>query len=124
MIKLTFCLHRLPSLTREEFQAYWRGTHAPLVMTVKETLRIRRYVQLHAMPEVLEGDLRAARGGPAGYDGVAEIWWDGLEELSHIATDPGAIAAGRMLLEDERKFIDLARSPLFWGMEHTIVDVT
>ena len=31
MIKLTFCLRRLPHLTREEFQTYWREQHAPLV---------------------------------------------------------------------------------------------
>ena len=31
------------------------------------------------------------------------------------------IDAGRMLLEDERKFIDLTRSPLWWGEERVIV---
>ena len=25
MIKLTYCLHRVPSLTRAEFQDYWRS---------------------------------------------------------------------------------------------------
>ena len=28
MIKLTFCLHRLPHLGREALQACWRETHA------------------------------------------------------------------------------------------------
>ncbi len=121
MIKLTFCLHRLPALTRPAFQSYWRETHALLVMSVKAALRMRRYVQLRSMPEEMEVDLRAARKGPPGYDGVAEIWWDSLEDLAHIAADPAAIAAGRLLLEDERRFIDLERSPLFWGVEHTII---
>jgi uncharacterized protein (TIGR02118 family) len=121
MIKLTFCLHRLPSLSRAAFQDYWRGTHAPLVVSVQQPLRIRRYVQLHSMPEEMEGDLRRVRGGPPGYDGVAELWWDSLDDLSATATDPDAIAAGRLLLEDERRFIDLPRSPLFWGVEHVIV---
>ena len=121
MIKLTFCLHRLPALTRVAFQSYWRETHAPLVMSVQNALRIRRYVQLHSMPEDMETELRATRKGPAGYDGVAEIWWDSLDDLAHIAADPAAIDAGRLLLEDERKFIDLERSPLFWGMEQTII---
>ena len=31
MIKLTFCLVRLPHLSREAFQRYWFETHAPLV---------------------------------------------------------------------------------------------
>lgn len=121
MIKLTFCLHRLPSLTRLSFQEYWRGTHAPLVLSVKAPLRIQRYVQLHSMPEEMETDLRAVRGGPPAYDGVAEIWWESLEDLGAIATDQDAIDAGRLLLEDERKFIDLPRSPLFWGVEHTVI---
>ena len=38
MIKLTFCLRRLPHLSREEFQAYWRETHAPLVAERAEVL--------------------------------------------------------------------------------------
>ena len=45
MIKLTFCLTRLPGFTREAFQDYWINTHAPLVASVKDTLRIRRYVR-------------------------------------------------------------------------------
>lgn len=121
MIKLTFCLHRLPALTRIAFQTYWRETHGPLVLSVKEPLRIRRYVQLHSMPEDMETDLRRVRGGPESYDGVAEIWWDSLDDLAAIATDPAAIDAGRTLLEDERRFIDLARSPLFWGVEHAVI---
>ena len=35
MIKLTFCLHRLPGLAREAFQEYWVNTHAPLVARQK-----------------------------------------------------------------------------------------
>lgn len=121
MIKLTFCLYRLPQLTRDAFQTYWRETHGPLVRSVQAPLRIRRYVQTHAMAEDMEGDLRRTRGGPPGYDGVAELWWDSMDDLAHTASDPAAIEAGRMLLEDERKFIDLPRSPLFWGAEHPVI---
>jgi hypothetical protein len=31
------------------------------------------------------------------------------------------VDAGRRLLEDERKFIDHARSPLWWGEEKAII---
>jgi len=31
MVKLVFCLTRLPHLSREEFQRYWRERHGPLV---------------------------------------------------------------------------------------------
>jgi hypothetical protein len=120
MIKLTFALVRRPELSREAFQDYWRGTHGPLVASVKDVLRIRRYVQLHSSPEVLSTPLRVERGGPEGYDGVAQLWWDSLDDLRLNAENEAARAAGRLLLEDERRFIDLARSPLWWGEEHAI----
>ena len=107
MIKLTYALVRLPHLSREEFQTYWFETHAPLVASVKETLRIRRYVQLHSLPADVSEPLQRTRGGPEGYDGVAQLWWDSFEDMA--PGDPAAVEAGRLLLEDERRFIDLAR---------------
>jgi uncharacterized protein (TIGR02118 family) len=120
MIKLTFCLVRAPHLTRAEFQDYWRNTHAPLVARVRETLNIRRYVQLHSADPALSADIRASRGGPEQYDGVAQLWWDSWEALATGGANPGAADAARALLEDERRFIDLPRSPLWWGEEHEI----
>lgn len=120
MIKLTFALVRLPTLSREAFQAYWFDRHAPLVASVRAPLRIRRYVQMHSLPAELSDDLRKTRGGPEGFDGVAQLWWDSLDDMAASATDPAAAVAGKMLLEDERKFIDLARSPLWWGEEKVV----
>jgi hypothetical protein len=117
MIKLTFCLVRLPHLTREAFQQYWLETHGPLVASVKDALRIRRYVQLHSLPADISATLKDARQGPDGFDGVAQLWWDSFEDM---ARDPAAAEAGRLLLEDERKFIDLKKSPLWWGEEKMI----
>lgn len=119
MIKITFCLTRLPHLTREQFQTYWRETHAPLVADRAELLKIRRYVQSHSLPDVAFATLAASRAGPPAYDGVAELWWDRIEDLA--SDDPAAREAGLELLEDERKFIDLARSPIFLVEEREIV---
>jgi EthD domain len=121
MIKLTFCLVRLPTLTREAFQDYWFTKHAPLVARHREVLRIKRYVQLHSFDPALSTATRLSRGGPEQYDGVAELWWDGFDDLAATSVDPAAVDAGRELLEDERKFIDLLRSPLWWGEEKTII---
>ncbi len=121
MIKLTFALVRLPAFTRDAFQAYWFDHHAPLVKSVAEILRIRRYVQTHSLPAEISAGLRASRGGPDDYDGVAELWWDTIEDARPAAPSQDVIDAGRMLLEDERKFIDLPRSPLWWGEERTVV---
>jgi uncharacterized protein (TIGR02118 family) len=121
MIKLSFCLHRLPGLTREQFQKYWLEVHAPLVRQHAAALRIHRYVQTHTLLGEAADSLRATRGGPPGYDGVAELWWKSEKELAEAAATPAGAAAGRALLEDERKFIDLARSPLFWAREHEMI---
>ena len=121
MIKLTFCLTRLPHLSRAQFQDYWRDTHGPLVASVQEALRIRRYVQTHSAAEETEAGLRATRAGPPAFDGVAELWWNGWSDLEANNADPAARAAGALLLEDERRFIDLARSPLWWGEERVII---
>lgn len=119
MIKLTFVLRRLPRLSREEFQTYWFETHAPLVASVRDALRIRRYVQTHSLPAEVSENLRQARGGAEGYDGVAQLWWDSFEDMAKAAPQAAA-EAGRLLLEDERKFIDLPNSPLWWGEEKVI----
>ncbi|WP_334163592.1 EthD domain-containing protein [Phenylobacterium sp.] len=121
MIKLTFCLVRLPHLSLEAFQDYWFNTHGPLVASVAEVLQIRRYVQLHSLPPEASEGLRAGRGAPEPYDGVAELWFDSLEAMAQNGRRPEAQAAGRMLLEDERRFIDLARSPLWFGEEKVVV---
>lgn len=121
MIKLTFCLTRLPHLSREAFQAYWFNTHGPLVASLGKTLLIRRYVQLHSLPAEANAGVRASREAPPEYDGVAELWFDSLEALAANAARPEARAAAALLLEDERRFIDLAKSPLWWGEERSIV---
>jgi uncharacterized protein (TIGR02118 family) len=120
MIKLTFCLHRLPNLSRDAFQRYWFEKHAPLVAKHRETLRIRRYVQTHSATTEFNDLIRAGRNAPEMFDGAAQLWWDSLEDLSFANAAPEGQAAGLALLEDERKFIDLHRSPLFLGEEKTI----
>ena len=121
MIKLTFCLVRAAHLSREEFQRYGLEQHGPLVRSLAPALRIERYVQSHTLTTPVNDALRRGRGGPEPYDGVAELWWDSLAELTAGAATPEGREAGRRLLEDERRFIDLARSPVWLGEEHAIV---
>jgi hypothetical protein len=123
MIKITFCLTRKAGMTREAFQDYWFNRHAPLVASVRETLRIARYVQLHTGAYAMTDAIRAARAGsleaaPAIYDGVAQLWWTSIDDLT--LDTPETRAAGAALLADEAKFIDFARSPLWFGEEKVI----
>ena len=55
------------------------------------------------------------------FDGVAELWWESMEDLAAASSTDLGRAAGRELLEDERKFIDLARSPLWLADEHQLI---
>ena len=121
MLKLLFCLSRLPHLSREEFQRYWIERHGPLVRSHAATLGIRRYVQTHTLDHALNAALQTSRGGPDEYDGVAELWWDSADALAAATSTPQGRAAGEALLADERRFIDLERSPLFVATEHPIV---
>ncbi|HUD50839.1 EthD domain-containing protein [Parvibaculum sp.] len=123
MIKITFCLTRKPGMSRADFQDYWFNSHAPLVATHRAALRIKRYVQLHTGDFAMTDAVRIARAGsleaaPAIYDGVAQLWWESLDDL--MTDTPEAREAGRALLEDEAKFIDFAKSPLWFGEEKVI----
>jgi uncharacterized protein (TIGR02118 family) len=122
MIKLVFCLKRLPQLSLEEFQRYWLEEHGPLVRRHAETLRIKRYVQVHTTRGGINEAMRASREAAEPYDGVAELWWEGIEDVAAGNATPEGRQAARELLEDERTFIDLKRSSLWVGEEHPIVE--
>ncbi len=122
MIKLVYCLRRLPHLSREEFQRYWRETHGPLVRSHADALRIRRYVQVHTLDSPLNDVIGASRGAAEAYDGVAELWFEREEDLAEATATPEGRSAALELLEDERRFIDLPRSSLWIAQEHPIVD--
>ena len=122
MIKLVFTLRRRDGMTREDFHRYWREEHAPLVQRHAEILHIRRYVQTPISDTEFNEALAGLRGSePRFYDGVAELWWDNLEDLAVVMSDQAALAAAQELLEDEQRFIDLPNSPIWLGEENVVV---
>src|SRR5580704_17042570 len=100
MIKLVFCVHRLPGMDEAEFHRYWRDVHGPLVAQFAESLGIRRYVQTHSAARPLSDALGALRGAPDAFDGVAELWFESAEALMTSAGSPEGVAAGQALLAD------------------------
>jgi hypothetical protein len=84
-------------------------------------LGIRRYVQVHTRPSPLAELVSASRGGADGYDGVAELWFDDVQTLATSAASAEGAAAGAELLEDERRFIAVDRSPLFLAEENEVI---
>ena len=87
---------RKPGMSVGDFQAYWRGHHGPLAAKVPG---LRRYVQNHPFPE-----LYGSRNAPL-CDGVAEAWFDSLEDLQRSTQTPelGAVRA------DEPNFMDVSK---------------
>lgn len=121
MIKLTFCLRRLPHLSAAQFHDYWLNSHGPLVRRHAAALGICRYVQTHAVETAFDAGLRSSRQAPESFDGIAELWWPDDAAFERSTRDPAARAAGKALLADEQTFIDLPRSPLWFNREHEIV---
>jgi uncharacterized protein (TIGR02118 family) len=122
MIKLVYCVRRLPELSREEFQRYWRETHGLLVRERAGTLGIKRYVQVHTLDSPLNEALRASRSSDGEiFDGVAELWWESPEALAAGSSTPEGRQAAQELREDEKRFIDFGRSVMFVAEENPVV---
>ena len=107
-IKAIVFAKRKPDLSVEEFQAYWRDKHAPLV---PKTPGLRRYVQCHVVPEMYTS------GEPA-YDGVAELTWPDL-----AAFEKGWKSEEMQVEQftDVRNFIDLKKICGFLAKEVRII---
>src|SRR5215204_2797944 len=69
-------------------------------------------------PALHEALQRRNDGSPPPFDGIAELWFDALPGRERGAA---AQQAARELLEDERNFIDLPNSPIWYGEEWEVV---
>ncbi|MFB3814192.1 MAG: EthD domain-containing protein [Terriglobales bacterium] len=113
MIKLVYCLRRLPQLSLEEFQSHWLEHHSHFGFLVKS---IRRYVQYHA-PHDDPSRAEAARKQLEPYDGVAIAWFDDVAGMQAALKSAESAAA----VEDERLFIDHSRSSVCLTREEVLV---
>jgi uncharacterized protein (TIGR02118 family) len=109
MVKLIYCISKKPEMSVEEFQAYWRGTHAPIAAAIPG---LRRYVQCHVVPELYRREQQPA------FDGAAELWFDDLDAMRAAMRSPEVQAA----LEDEKNFIDHSRVASFVTVEKPVVE--
>ena len=125
MIKMIYCVKRHPDIGIDEFYRYWIEEHGPLVKRHAKELKIRKYVQCHTIKDNNEMPLNKmfqdSRHTLDAFDGVAELWWDSIDDLMAAGTTPEGADAGQILLEDEQNFIDLSRSCIFLSEEHSIV---
>ena len=98
MVKLVFCLRRLPHLSRDDFQRYWREQHAPWSPVTRMRCASDAATQLHTRTDDVNAALRASRGGPEEYDGIAELWWRDRDDLLAATASEAGQQASRELL--------------------------
>jgi hypothetical protein len=119
MIRMTLVMRRRPEMRLEEFQEYWRLAHGPRVAAHAERLDILRYVQVHTLIDPANDALVGTRGKmEAIYDGATELWWRDAQALAAALHSSAGKAAFEELLADERQFVDLAASPLWFAHEY------
>jgi uncharacterized protein (TIGR02118 family) len=113
VIKVTAFLTRKPDLSQEQFSAYWRDTHAPLVLSLAPfTSLVRRYVQQRPA-EGVSNQLPLAP-----YDGIAEIWCDNLSDVLNLIGNELFLS---LVAKDEENFLDRSRTAIFMSHETAIV---
>ena len=120
MIKFFMCCCRHPEMSRQQFQDYWLNSHGPLFQKFSNTFKVKRYVQSHTIDTPLNVGIRESRGMAEEFDGVAELWFESEEELIEAMSSPEGQKLSAMLLEDEAKFLDHARSTAFITREHEL----
>jgi uncharacterized protein (TIGR02118 family) len=108
MVKLVYCITKKPGLTDQQFFDYWKNVHGPIGSRIPG---LRKLVQSHRL--IIPGDKR-----PAGYHGMAELWFDSAESLLAARQSPEWQASHA----DEANFIDHTNVAYFVSEEHTIVD--
>lgn len=108
MVKMVAFFKRKPGVSVEDFQHYWRATHAALVVKLPG---IRRYVQSHTLRS-------GYRKGEPAYDGVAEVWFDDTDAMRAVAQ----ISAYTAVRADEANFLDLSTMGSIITEEYIIKD--
>ena len=113
MIKLIICATRKAGISPKEFDTYWRDKHGPLIKSVPEFARhIRKYVQCHRVENTVPFGIAGS------YDGVAELWFDSVEEAAIAFKEPRYL---EIIRADELKFADPDRCISFVTEELTVI---
>lgn len=95
MIKAIYFIKRKPGMALEAFREYWLKDHAALVLRVPGLVK---YVQSHTM------DAGYRKHEPL-YDGVAELWYENLDDMRKTAQAP----ISRETMADNEKFLDMSK---------------
>ncbi|HEY2257959.1 MAG TPA: EthD domain-containing protein [Variovorax sp.] len=114
LISLGF-YQRKPGLTHEQFSAWWRERHGPLIRNRPEvSCFIKRYVQHHIEP---------GRGFPGTqplpFDGFSESWFESVEARQQMHAHP---FFREQVIPDEANFIDMTQTRVLM-FDHQVVQI-
>jgi len=110
MIKGIATAARRPDFEEAAFHDYWKNVHGPLALQMDN---LKRYVQSHRLPQPLPGFEQVP------YDGVAEVWFDTLDELLHLPQNPQYQTGAQA---DEPKFLDMSKLAFMATREHVVIE--
>jgi hypothetical protein len=119
--KVTYLLTRKDGTSVEDCHRTWLADHGPLVASFARASGMARYVQSHTIAPEINQLIGAGRGLAAPLDGITEVW---VRPGGAPSPDPEtARRAGPILVEDERRFVEMGRSRCFMTREHEIFDL-
>ena len=106
MFKVIFLVKRRAEMSREDYQAYSTGQHAPIVAGLPG---IRRYVVNYSQAASPEEE-------PV-HDGIVELWFDSQADFeAALASD-----RGQQALADQGNFLDVSKTVVLAVSEVAIV---
>lgn len=119
IVRVFFPLRHQTHLSEEAARHYWLTQHGPIVRSHGEASGTLCYRQVHRANSPLDAALQESRGTQVeSYLGHAEAW---VDRGARQPTDE-ARRANAAFIEDEHNFIDMERSTIWFGKEHTIID--
>ncbi|KAF2810346.1 uncharacterized protein BDZ99DRAFT_520417 [Mytilinidion resinicola] len=110
---------RLPSWTHEEFCAYWKETHAPLVAPFLARHGIINYRQIHINPAT-SSILGLPAESAVQYDGIVQLQVSSLEAWAEAVKDPfytDVIVPGEQHFFTGKKIVLGVVAEVFVGVE-------
>lgn len=97
MLKFTYLIRKIPSMSRESFIDYHRNKHAPLFMSIPEAKQyVRKYVVSH--PTSIDGFPAPA------YDAVTDIYFSSMDDFNRFFASENYKT---IVHPDESNFFDL-----------------
>lgn len=123
-VKITYLLQGRQGMTDAEVHKTWHDDHGPLVRSLVGPLNMRKYIQSHTIEPDYARAVFSTRGVQAPLTGITEVWTESTDALISGSDNAEGRRVGEMLIEDERRFVDLSRSRCFLSKEHLIFDHT